>query len=273
MAKSPGDAVIRLELAGDPVALAELAADRVGELAGRAVAQRGRCILAVSGGATPAAMFEALAGRHLPWSSIHVFQVDERVAPDGHPDRNLTSLRAHLVRPGSLPAGNLHAMPVTSPDLEEAASRYGEALQAACGGHGGTLDLVHLGLGADGHTASWPPGDPVADETDHDVVVVGPYRGRVRMTLTPGAVNRAERILWLVAGAHKADVLARLVAGDPTLPAARVRQDRAVVLADKAAAHLAAGRYRDEGGGRRRAARGSPGTIVPGHYDDAEANP
>ncbi|HLF41056.1 MAG TPA: 6-phosphogluconolactonase [Acidimicrobiia bacterium] len=227
---APGAPV--LEVVADAAALAAEGARRIGAEARAAVAARGRFVLALSGGRTPAAMFEALAAADLPWRDVHLFQVDERVAPDGHPDRNLTGLRSALVDRVPIPPANVHPMPVTEADLEAAASGYTAALHGAA--PGGMLDLVHLGLGDDGHTASWPPGDPVVDVTDRDVAVVGPYRGRVRLTLTPPAVNRARRILWLVDGADKAGALRGLLDGDPSLPASRVRRDEAVVLATAA---------------------------------------
>jgi 6-phosphogluconolactonase len=151
----------------------------------------------------------------------------ERVAPDGHPDRNLVDLQAKLL---DHVHANAYPMPVTAADLDCAAQRYATLLHEVCGG---ILDLVHLGLGDDGHTASWAPGTP---ELSGDVALVCPYRGRARMTLTPAVVNRARRILWLVSGADKAHVLARFLEGDDTLPAARVRRWDSLVLADAAAA-------------------------------------
>jgi 6-phosphogluconolactonase len=228
--------MIPVEIAPDSDTLAARAADHVAAQAEEAVRERGRFTVAFSGGSTPARMFDALAERKLPWDAVHGFQVDERVAPDGHPDRNYTDLAARLLDRVPVPPENIHPMPVTANDLEEAARAYAADLAEVTGD--GVLDLVHLGLGDDGHTASWPPGDPVVDAVgpdDPDVAVVGPFNGRLRMTLTPKAVNRARAILWLVDGAAKAPVLARLLAGDPAIPASRVRRDRAVVLASGAA--------------------------------------
>ena len=98
------------------------------------------------------------------------------------------------------------------------------------------LDLVHLGLGADGHTASLVPGDPVLDVKDRDVALTGIYRGARRMTLTYPIINRSRRILWVVTGSEKMEMLLRLRNMDATIPAGRIRQDRAVVLADRSAA-------------------------------------
>jgi 6-phosphogluconolactonase len=224
--------VIPVDVAPDSEALAALAADRVAARAEEAIRERGRFTLAVSGASTPRRMFAALAERPLPWADMHLFQVDERVAPDGHPDRNFTDLKARLIDRVPIPKENVHPMPVTASDLEVAARSYAAGLAEATGD--GALDLVHLGIGDDGHTASWPPGDPVVDavgEGAPDVAVVGPYNGRLRMTLTPRAVNRARAVLWLVDGAAKAPVVARLLAGDRAIPASRVRTDRALILA------------------------------------------
>jgi 6-phosphogluconolactonase len=223
---------LRIDVLSDPEQLAERAAGEVAAGARRAVNDKRRATLALSGGSTPARMFAALAHQDVPWSGVHVFQVDERVAPDGDADRNLVQMRTALVGPGLLPEENLHPMPVTEVDLAEGAAAYARELHAVSGG---VIDLVHLGLGDDGHTASWPPGDDVVD-SPLDVAVVGPYQGRLRMTLTPRVVNRAGQILWLVSGADKGPVLRRLLAADQAIPASRVRRAGALVLADAAAA-------------------------------------
>jgi 6-phosphogluconolactonase/glucosamine-6-phosphate isomerase/deaminase len=159
-------------------------------------------------------------------------QVDERVAPDGHPDRNATQLRAFLTDRVDLPAQNLHLLSVGADDLGAGAAADASMLARL----GGVLDVVHLGLGDDGHTASWPPGDPVIDMTDRAVAVVGPFNGHLRLTLTPPVIAAARRVVWLVTGASKADVLARLVGRDPGIPATRVPADRAEVVCDEPAA-------------------------------------
>jgi 6-phosphogluconolactonase len=200
-----------------------------------AVAARGRFILAVSGGQTPWLMLRELAGEDVPWDGVHVAQVDERVAPAGHPDRNLTHLRESLLEHAPLRAEQIYAMPVEAPDLEAAASRYAETLRAIAGSPP-VFDLVHLGLGPDGHTASLVPGDPVLDVTDADVALTGVYQGRRRMTLTYPMINRSRRILWLVTGSDKVGMLRGLLSGDKSIPAGRMRQDQALVIADRAAA-------------------------------------
>jgi 6-phosphogluconolactonase len=187
-------------------------------------------------------MLRALSALDVPWKDVHILQVDERVAPAGHADRNLTHLRASLPVLADAEGPHVHAMPIEAADLDEAARQYAQTLVDITGSPP-ILDLVHLGLGPDGHTASLIPGDPVLDVTDADVALSGPYQGRRRMTLTYPVLDRARRVLWLITGADKAAMLARLRRGDSAIPAGRVRQDHAVVLADRAAAlHLATAR-------------------------------
>jgi 6-phosphogluconolactonase len=216
---------LEIEVLSDAQAVAERGAEIVASAAAAAVAERGRFTFAVSGGRTPWAMFADLAGK-LPWEKVTIFQVDERIAPDGDPDRNLTELERSLP-PGG--AADVRALPVWAEDLDAAAAMYADALPEQ-------LDLVHLGLGPDGHTASLVPGDPVLDVTDRDVAVTGVYQSRRRMTLTYPVLNRARQILWLVTGDDKVDALQRLRAGDQSIPAGRVSATHAVVLADAAAA-------------------------------------
>jgi 6-phosphogluconolactonase len=226
---------MRIEVLADPDAVAKEAAAVIAAEARHAVAARGRFVMAVSGGHTPWMMLRALADEEVPWASVHIFQVDERVAPEGHADRNLTHLRASLLEHAPLPAGQIYAMPVEMPDLQAAAATYAAGLQRMAGTPP-LLDLVHLGLGPDGHTASLTPGDPVLDVTDRDVAVTGVYQGRNRLTLTYPVINRARLILWLVTGREKVPMYKRLLAGDQTIPAGRVQQNNSVVLADSAAA-------------------------------------
>ena len=199
-----------------------------------AVAARGRFILAVSGGHTPWLMLRDLAGEDIPWNGVHVAQVDERVAPAGHPDRNLTHLRESLLERAPLHPEQVYAMPVEASDLEAGASRYALTLREIAGSPP-VFDLVHLGLGPDGHTASLVPGDPVLDVTDADVALTGVYQGRRRMTLTYPMINRSRRILWLVTGNDKVEMLIRLRDDVRSFPAGRVAQDNALVIADRAA--------------------------------------
>ncbi len=221
---------MKLEVLNDVDSVARRGAELIAGEARAAVTARGRFAVATSGGRTPWVMLRTLSLLDdVPWESVHVLQIDERIAPEGHADRNLTHLRE------SLHAEHIHAMPVESPDLEEGAARYAQTLVDIAGSPP-VLDLVHLGLGPDGHTASLLPDDPVLDVTDADVALTGVYQGRRRMTLTYRALNRARRVLWLITGEDKAAMLVRLRRGDPCIPAGRVRQDHAVVIADRAAA-------------------------------------
>ena len=226
---------MKVEVLADADSVARKAAALVAAEARTAVANRESFVMAVSGGHTPWVMLRALAGEDVPWNRVHVVQVDERVAPVGDLDRNLTQLRESLLEHAPLRPEQLHAMPVESSDLEAASAQYAMTLQAIAGSPP-VLDLVHLGLGPDGHTASLVPGDPVLEIQDADVALTGIYQGRRRMTLTYPILNRARSVLWLVTGSEKAGMLARLQAGDTLIPAGRIRRDRALVLADRAAA-------------------------------------
>jgi 6-phosphogluconolactonase len=226
---------MRIETLADADAVARTGATFTAEEARAAIAARGRFVMAISGGRTPWTMLRLLADEPMPWEAVHVVQVDERVAPDGDPDRNLTHLRESLLAHCPLRPEQVHAMPVESADLDAACRQYALTLQQLAGSPP-VVDLAHLGLGPDGHTASLVPGDPVLDVTDKDVAPTGPYQARRRMTLTYPMLNRSRRILWLVTGGEKADMLSRLLAGDRSIPAGRIDQHQAVVLADHEAA-------------------------------------
>jgi len=225
---------MEISVLADADAVAREAAAIIAAQARAAVAERGRYILAVSGGHTPWLMLRELAGEDVPWTGVHIVQVDERVAPAGHPDRNLTHLHESLLEHAPLRAEQVYAMPVETIDLEAAALRYAQTLRAIAGSPP-IFDLVHLGLGPDGHTASLVPGDPVLDVTDADVALTGVYQGRRRMTLTYPMINRSRRILWLVTGNDKVEMLTRLRDSDRSIPAGRVVQNNALVIADRAA--------------------------------------
>ncbi|MGB8021553.1 MAG: 6-phosphogluconolactonase [Candidatus Nanopelagicales bacterium] len=205
------------------------AAAAAAEIAGRAraaVAERGAFTLAVSGGRSPWRMLADLAELDMPWAATTIYQVDERIGPADDPLRNLIGLR------NSLPAGcpaRLVPMPVESDDLAAACATYAAALPRS-------LDLIHLGLGADGHMASLVPGDPVLAVADADVALTGVYQARRRMTLTYPAIARARAILWLVTGADKQAALAQLLARDPAIPAGVVGNADQVLFCDIAAA-------------------------------------
>ena len=226
---------MNIEVYADADTVAREAAKFIAREARDAVAARGKFAMAVSGGKTPWVMLRDLAQENVPWQGLHVFQVDERVAPEGDPDRNLTHLRESLLEHAALRPEQIYAMPVNAADLEAACRQYAQILESIAGSPP-VLDLVHLGLGPDGHTASLVPGDPVLNVKDADIALTGLYQNRRRMTLTYPVINHARRVLWLATGAEKTGMLARLQAGDISIPAGRVDRDRAVILADRAAA-------------------------------------
>lgn len=226
---------IKVEVMDTAEAVAKKAAEIIAQEARVAAAARRRFVMAVSGGRTPWVMLHALAGLNFPWQAVEIVQVDERVAPRDDEERNLTHLRESLLDQTPLSAAQIYEMPVESPELGLAAADYAATLRQLLGTPP-VLDLVHLGLGPDGHTASLVPGDPVLAVRNADVAVSNSYQGRRRMTLTYPVLNRARRILWVVTGGEKAASLRRLIDGDTTIPAGNVRRDGAVVVADKAAA-------------------------------------
>ena len=225
---------MRLKTAADPESAAQIAAEEIARLCHHAVRERGRVLVALSGGETPWMMMRSLRAIDLPWDRTWVAQVDERIAPRSDARRNLARIAEILVRDGPLPGAQLLAMPVETADLEAAAADYQRLLER----HGGTplqCDVVQLGLGTDGHTASLVPGDPVLEVEDRDVAASGEYQGLRRMTLTYGAIDRARQRLWLVTGAPKAARLAELLDGQSTdrAPSVRVRRVDATVVADR----------------------------------------
>ena len=226
---------MEIRVLADADAVARAAATVIAAEARTAVVAHGRFVIAVSGGRTPWLMLRALAGEDVPWAGVHVVQVDERIAPAGDPARNLTHVRQSLLEHAPLPAEHIHAMPVEEADLEAAARSYARTLEHLAGAPP-VLDLAHLGLGSDGHTASLVPSDPVLNVLDRDVALTGVYMKRRRMTLTYPMLNRSRRILWVVTGAEKAEMLMRLRDGDVAIPAGRIQRERVLVLADQPAA-------------------------------------
>jgi 6-phosphogluconolactonase len=216
----------RLEVLPDAAAAARRGAELIAACAAETIAERGRFSLAASGGTEPWEMYRLLAQQQIDWQQVQVFQVDERVVPDQDPDRNLKHLLEKLPPPAR---EQVRAMPVTDDDLERAADRYAAELPEA-------IDLVHLGVGPDGHTASLVPGDPVLEVRDRRVAITGgEYQGHRRMTLTYPELARARKIFWLIVGVEKRDALGRLMAGDTTTPAGCVTAEDSLVIADKAA--------------------------------------
>lgn len=234
----PPPSFVEVRTFADEAAVAQQAAQFIAAEARAAVMHRGRFKLAVSGGRTPWLMLRALARLELPWQNVHVFQVDERVAPAGDPDRNWTHIGQSLLAHAPLPAANVHPMRVEATDLDAAAAVYARTL-ATIAGTPPVLDVVHLGMGPDGHTASLVPGDPVLDEDHRDVALTAPYQGHRRMTLTYPVLDRARCVMFVVTGAEKAPMLARLARRDRGIPAGRVTGERALIFADAAAAATA----------------------------------
>lgn len=209
---------------------ADAAAQLIAEQIRSALAGGGRFRVAFSGGRTPARMLARLAEETLAWERVHIYQVDERIAPEGDQSRNIGAIRTAF---DGVPAV-LHPMPVDTDDPTRKAADYGRLLP-------GNLDLVQLGLGDDGHTASLTPGDPALDVTDRPVTLSREYRGQRRMTLTFSALNRARRVVWLVTGAEKRDAIAALLSGDPRIPASRVQVDASCLFMDSSAAPMSVG--------------------------------
>jgi|SRR5579862_4034468 len=227
---------MQMEVLTDGNNTAARAAEIIAADARAAVEARGKFIMAVSGGKSPWLMLADLANQHVPWKNVHVFQIDERIAPPGDPDRNYTHLRASLLEHVPIPEQQIYPMPVNSPDLDAAAQQYARTLESIAGAPP-VLDLAHLGIGTNGHTASLLPGDPVLDVIDRDVAVTAnAFEGHRRMTMTFPMINRSRKILWLVVAADKAAMLRRMLAADKSIPAGRISQSQAVILADRSAA-------------------------------------
>ncbi|HYW75821.1 MAG TPA: 6-phosphogluconolactonase [Gammaproteobacteria bacterium] len=219
---------MKIEVTADAEEAAHSGARLIAEHIMMAIASRGHACIAISGGRTPWTMLEKLAGRELPWAKLHVFQVDERECSIKNKDRNYKHIKAILPK-----ECQIHPMPVEDPD--KGADHYAHELVQVLG-KDKHLDVVHLGLGADGHTASLVPGDPVLQVTNRDVAWTEPYQGHRRMTLTYPIINRARFVFWLVTGSEKSEALARLAAGDPAIPATGIRVKACEMIADKKAA-------------------------------------
>ncbi len=222
-ASGPGRGPVRLIVEPDAEAAAGRAALELANACEAALDERNVALIALSGGRTPWRMIERFRTQVLAWSGIYVAQVDERVVPPGDERRSFPRLEALLVREGPLPRDNLLEMPVGASDLASAAHAY-QGLLESIGGAPLRFDIVQLGLGADGHTASLVPGDPVLEAVDRDVAVSGVYQGTQRMTLTLAALARARLRLWLVTGPDKASALQELVDGTAVTPANRVER-------------------------------------------------
>ena len=228
-------ACMQLEVLANVEAVARRAAAIIAKHARAAFVARGRFILAVSAGHTPCVMLRLLGREEVPWGGVHVLQVDEQIAPAGDPDRKLTQLWETLMENTPLDPAQVYAMPVESPDLRAAVAEYARTLEKIAGSPP-VLDLVHLVLGPDGHTASLLPGDPFLQVVNEDVAITGVYQAGMRMTLTYPVINRARQILWVVTGSEKIKSLGQLLDADLSIPAGGIRGEHVLVLADRAAA-------------------------------------
>jgi 6-phosphogluconolactonase len=236
---------MKIEVLDNADLVARRAATVIAGEARKAVALRGCFIFAVSGGKTPWKMLHELTNEDVPWEKMHIIQVDERFAPEGHPDRNMSHIHEILLGHAPTLPVQIHAMHMEEKDPEAAAAWYSLTIREIAGSKA-IIDLIHLGLGPDGHTASLLPGDPVLDITDKDVALTGIYQGRHRMTLTYPAINRARKILWLITGSEKSEMLQRLLDKDFSIPASHISQENAMVLADKDAAGFLEGKAINE---------------------------
>lgn len=206
-------------------------ADRIKEN----IIKKGHFTFAISGGRTPWEMIKELAKEDLPWEKVFLFQVDERIAPDAHPDRNLTQLFKAIEGTKLVLRLNIFPMRVNAEDLDEACEEYVSHINRMT--ENGKLDLIHLGIGTDGHTASLVPNDSVLEIKEKGVALTdSEYQGRKRMTLTYPLINQAEKILWVVTGEEKAEMLDRLLHQDPSIPAGRIDQHHAIVFTEESAA-------------------------------------
>jgi 6-phosphogluconolactonase len=228
---------MKTEIFSNSEEVAKRAAEFLEEKIRETINTKGSFSMAISGGRTPWEMLKFLSKAHLRWNKINIFQVDEREAPDGHPDRNLSQLFKAIQDSGVETKVNIFPMPVTAENLEEACEDYSKIIYEVTGD--GILDLIHLGMGSDGHTASLIPGDQVCEIEDRDVAMtLAPYQGRMRMTLTYPIINRAKEILWVVTGEEKAEMVEKLLISDPSIPAGNVNSSNAVLLLDKVAARI-----------------------------------
>lgn len=224
-----------LEIFNNSDEVAEKAAQYIEEKIRTAILTKGSFTMAISGGKTPWQMLKILAKAKLRWEKVFLFQVDERVAPDGNEERNLTQLFKSIEGSGIMTRINVFPMHVISENLEEETKAYAEAIEKVA--ENGELDLIHLGMGSDGHTASLIPRDSVCEVAGAAIAMTTqPYQGRMRMTMTYPLINRAKEILWLVTGEEKAEMLQRLLQQDPSIPAGKVNPTHATIFADKAAA-------------------------------------
>ncbi len=225
---------MELQILPDAETVAQKAAEIIADFANKQVHLSGTFSFAVSGGSTPWKMLQKLADIKLDWEKLALFQTDERIAPAGDPQRNLTRIQENLLQNSPLTLQQVHAMPVELSDLQQAANKHAQLLRKLCGDPP-VLDLVHLGLGEDGHTASLLPNDPGL-KSQEPVAITNEYQGLRRMTLTYPTINAAKNRLWVVTGNNKQPMLERLYHGDKNIPAGLVERNNTIILADQSAA-------------------------------------
>ena len=225
---------MKLEVFPTPEAVAQKATKIIAELAQERIRSTGTFLFAMSGGTTPWKVLRQLADTTLTWEAIELFQVDERIAPAGDPQRNLTKINENLLNPIAPLQAQVHAIPVELSPPESAAEKYAQSLRERCG-NPPILDLIHLGLGEDGHTASLLPGDP-ARKSLAPVTVTMQYQSLRRITMTYPTLNAARQRLWIITGARKRSMLERLYHDDSRIPAGLVERRNSIILADKEAA-------------------------------------
>ena len=232
-----GDCPVNIVVSPDKEQTAIAAAKFIEQSAMAAIKERGQFSLAVSGGSTPRRMLELLSESELiDWSNVHLFQVDERVAPDGHSDRNATMLQETLLRDGTRSAGLLKQVWLMPVNAADPVAEYQSTLESVCKSPP-TIDLIQLGLGDDGHTASLVPGDQVCEITDTDISMTSEYKGRRRLTMTRPILERGRAQLWLIAGENKQDAMKTFVSGEKSIPANLFDHNNATVMCDQAACY------------------------------------
>ena len=190
----------------DNPALTRAVADWMVERIGEAVRARGRCSLALAGGSTPRPIYADLSNRptgQIAWDKVEIFFGDERAVPPDHADSNFRMAREALLGRVPLKEAQIHRMAAERPDLDKAAEEYAAALP-------GALDILFLGMGPDGHTASLVPGSPALDESKRLVMpVIGPKPPPKRLTITPPVIGAARRIAVVAVGPDKAEMVKR----------------------------------------------------------------
>ncbi|MBT4890162.1 MAG: 6-phosphogluconolactonase [Rhodospirillales bacterium] len=223
---------MKIETCIDAQSVADKCANIIADHMMQAINQHAKFTIAFSGGSTPIPLFQRLSTLTLPWDKVHIFQVDERVAPDGDENRNYNNLKTHLLDHISIPPAQVYAMQVATLSSWKAAETY-ETLVRKHTGTPPCFDLIHLGLGEDGHTASLIPKDPVLKNSDSYVATSQVYNRYERLTFTYDTINATKCILWQVTGKKKAKMLKRLISGDTKIPAGRIVRDQAIIVTDQ----------------------------------------